>query len=204
MGRAKIPWGEVGESILRSNHLLADAPCPRLRRIARLARLPLDTSLSTKDVYIYVLVGPCLPYIGQTGYTYGPRALIKRYAEHLRKARMLRNIFLGTRHRRLRGHLGFGKTPGLSHTVARLGGHRITVVLVELVKNPRETGQREAFWERILSPNLSLVTPMHKVDRLRWEMALNTHAAPSESRSLGQRANEIIYKKTPLEELGGG
>ena len=73
--------------------MLHDAPCPRLRRIARLARLPLSAPLSQEDVFIYVLIGPCLPYIGQTGCIKGPRAPIKRYAEHLCKGRALKNIF---------------------------------------------------------------------------------------------------------------
>ena len=68
LSMSKIPRDDVGASLIRSNLMLHYAPCPKLRRVARLARLPLSRTLFHEDVYIYVLIGLCLPYIGQTGY----------------------------------------------------------------------------------------------------------------------------------------
>ena len=48
-----IPWDQVAESLLRSNRVLRDCPDVRLRRIATLARLPLDTPLTIADTWIY-------------------------------------------------------------------------------------------------------------------------------------------------------
>ena len=59
-----IDGGAVERSLRRPNSLLATSPDARLRRIARLAKLPADTPLSTDQIVIYAMLGPWSPYIG--------------------------------------------------------------------------------------------------------------------------------------------
>ena len=67
-----IESGAVERSLRRSNSLLATSPDARLRRIAKLAKLPGDTPLSTDQIVIYAMLGPWSPYIGQFGAVEAP------------------------------------------------------------------------------------------------------------------------------------
>ena len=165
-----ITWDLVAESLLRSNRLLRDCPNIRLHRIARLARLPLDTPLTIADTWIYVMVGPFLPYVGQVGFLQGPRAPLQRFGEHLSRVCSLRNKFLGTRHRRLRCQLGFGKTPSLFKVLAGIGGAKASMLLLQRVDPPREAFNNESHFDSVLAPTLNQIDPARGwgVGELRW------------------------------------
>ena len=190
-----IPWDQVAESLLRSNRLLRDCPDVRLRRIARLARLPLDTPLTIADTWIYVMVGPFLPYVGQVGFVPGPRAPLERYGEHLSRAKSLRNLFLGTRHRRLRCQLGFGKTPSLSRVLASIGGAKASMLLMQKVDPPREAFNVESHFDSVLAPTLNQIDPARGwgIGELRWRWSLRDQTS-SEAKTLSQRTNDVLWK----------
>ena len=62
--RAKpVNWSAVRDSLQATNLLLTDAKDSRLRRIARLAKLPLTWRLDE----VYTVCGPYPPYVGQAG-----------------------------------------------------------------------------------------------------------------------------------------
>ena len=65
--------------------------------------------------------GPHTPYVGQTCRISGLRSLLARYRAHVRAARVLKNYFIGIRHRRVRGLMAFGKLPSLARVLAKHG-----------------------------------------------------------------------------------
>jgi hypothetical protein len=67
LSQRPIPWKRICDSLVRTNKTLANAPDHRLRRIARLSRLPLDSDLTIPGKYIYVICGRAPPYVGLTG-----------------------------------------------------------------------------------------------------------------------------------------
>ena len=170
---------------MRSNQLLKDCPDARLRRAVRLSRLPLDTPLTIEDTWIYVMVGAFLPYVGQVGFLQGPRAPLERYKEHLSRAKSLRNMFLGNRHRRMRCQLGFGKTPSLSRVLARVGGHQASMVLLQKVDPPREAFNVESHFDSVLAPTLNQIDPARGwgIGELRWRWSLREETS-SEAKTL--------------------
>ena len=89
----------------------------------------------------------------------GPRAPLERYGEHLSRAKSLRNLFLGTRHRRLRCQLGFGKTPSLSRVLASIGGAKASMLLMQKVDPPREAFNVESHFDSVLAPTLNQIDP---------------------------------------------
>ena len=56
-------WDEVVSTMREANMLLSEAPDYKLRRLARLTRLPPDSDLTMEDRFIYVLWGP-FPFYG--------------------------------------------------------------------------------------------------------------------------------------------
>ena len=64
---------------MAANILLRNCPDRRLRRVARLAKLPLDTDLEIADRLIYAILGPAGIYVGQVGCINDLRAPIKRF-----------------------------------------------------------------------------------------------------------------------------
>ena len=57
LAQRKIPSEEVGKSIIVINRMLATSPNQRLRRVGRLARLSVETSLMEKRIGVYAMVG---------------------------------------------------------------------------------------------------------------------------------------------------
>ena len=109
LAQRPVDWEVAKQTMMEANLLLQDAPDQKLRRLARLTRLPLDYDLDNEDRIIYVLWGPFPCYVGQTGCITGERSPFARYIEHVRKAKSLRNHFTSKRFRRVQGLLGFGK-----------------------------------------------------------------------------------------------
>ena len=180
-----VKWDMVAESLMRSNQLLKDCPDARLRRAVRLSRLPLDTPLTIEDTWIYVMVGAFPPYVGQVGFLQGPRAPLERYKEHLSRAKSLRKLFLGNRHRRMRCQLGFGKTPSLSRVLARVGGHQASMVLLQKVDPPREAFNVESHFDSVLAPTLNQIDSARGwgIGELRWRWSLREETS-SEAKTL--------------------
>ena len=200
-----VKWDMVAESLMRSNQLLKDCPDARLRRAVRLSRLPLDTPLTIEDTWIYVMVGAFLPYVGQVGFLQGPRAPLERYKEHLSRAKSLRNLFLGNRHRRMRCQLGFGKTPSLSRVLARVGGHQASMVLLQKVDPPREAFNVESHFDSVLAPTLNQIDPARGwgIGELRWRWSLREETS-SEAKTLSQRVNDVLWKVRSSKDTDQG
>ena len=169
----KVDWDAVKLTMLESNRLLHRSPDRTLQRIARLSRLPHDWDLDEPDRLIYVMCGPHPPYVGQTGCITGPRSLLARYREHLRAARVLKNHFIGLRHRRVRGLMAFGKLPSLARVLAKHGPACMTMLGVQRVPPMVHGGQPERWWVRALSPTLNKRLPFGGLDQLRWSGILD-------------------------------
>ena len=193
--------------MLESNRLLHRSPDRTLQRIARLSRLPHDWDLDEPDRLIYVMCGPHPPYVGQTGCITGLRSLLARYREHLRAARVLKNHFIGLRHRRVRGLMAFGKLPSLARVLAKHGPACMTMLGVQRVPPMVHGGQPERWWVRALSPTLNKRLPFGGLDQLRWSGILDAShtSVPVGERTLtallqditnsqgrGQHAHELL------------
>ena len=126
-----------------ANILLSEAPDYKIRRLARLTRLPLDSDLTMEDCFIYVLWGLFPFYVVQTGCISHLRTPLERYREHVRKAKALRNHFCGQQFWRVRGLLGFGKLPSLSRLLAREGPQAVSILPVEKVPEDIHGGVQE-------------------------------------------------------------
>ena len=170
-----VDWNAVRESLHDSNRLLCDAKDSRLRRIARLAKLPLTWRLDEVGSWVYTICGPYPPYVGQTGCFQNQRSCMERYREHLQKARSLANHFSGIRHRKIRAAMGFGKLPSLARMLAREGPSRVTIVALQDVAN-KQAGAVERWWNTVLGQTLNQVTPFGGIDAFRVERMLGAHS----------------------------
>ena len=189
-----VPWGEVAESVVRSNQLLFDCPDRRLSRIARPANLPLSTPLTDEDKYVYVVISGGLPYVGRVGRK-KPRAPIKRFQEHHRRARVLKNMFFGAGHRCFCSQLGFGKTLSIVLLIARVGGPYFSMLLIDR-PTPQCVNRRGFLFHSVLQPMADQICPVGGLHRLRWEYALlvNTHQVGSA---------EATATKAPKTQVNG-
>jgi len=201
LSQAHIPWDLVAASLRRSNGLLRTSPDGRLRRIARMCKLDHHTPLDVPDCIVYVLHGPCCPYVGQCGAD-GERPPIQRYAEHESRAKTLRNYFYGARHQRCRMLTGYGKSPGLARVMAQLGAGRLGMLPMQRVtRNNANSTERNT--ERCLAPTLNSVAPRGDYNTAFWEGILNHIAFPTRCRTTASTTNQIITARgrgtpTPL------
>ena len=170
-----VDWSAVCDSLQESNLLLRDAKDTRLRRIARLAKLPLTWCLDEVGSWVYTICGPYPPYVGQTGCFKNTRSCLDRYREHLQKAKSPANHFSGIRHRKIRAATGFGKLPSLARMLAREGPSRVTIVALQDVAN-KQAGAVERWWNTVLGQTLNQVTPFGGIDAFRVERLLGGHS----------------------------
>ena len=172
---------------------MRNSPDRRLRRIARLARLPPDLDLMCPDCIIYCICGPHPPYIWRCGAINGPRPPLDRFCEHWRKGRSLRNKYIG---RQCKAHIRairLGRLPSLPRLIAKYGMGCMTMYPVERVQ-PSPAGQRERFWDRVHAPTANQKTPFGGVDRLVWEMISNKRGDSTQMKTLKARAEFILQK----------
>ena len=131
--KGNVDWFQIARLLTASNLLMRNAPDRRLRRIARLSRLPPDLDLMCPDCIIYYICGPHPPYIGQCGAINGPRPPLERFCEHCRKGRSLKTKYVG---RQCRSHVRavrLGRIPSLPRLIARYGMGCMTMYHVERV-----------------------------------------------------------------------
>ena len=145
--------------------LLLESPDKTLRRIVRFAKLDPDHNLSLEDRYIYIIYGHYPPYIGQTGCITGPRSVMRRYKEHLRKAKTLENYFTGVRYRRVRGLFQFGKLPSLARVMAREGPSKFSIFPVQRVEEDAVADVLETRGIRLMGWVLNKQFPFHGLDQ---------------------------------------
>ena len=192
--RAKpVNWSAVRDSLQETNLLLTDAKDSRLRRIARLAKLPLTWRLDEVGSWVYTVCGPYPPYVGQTGCFQNQRSCLDRYREHLQKAKALANHFSGIRHRKIRVAMGFGKLPSLARMLAREGPARVTIVALQDVAD-KQAGAIERWWNTVLGQTLNQVTPFGGIDAFKVERLLGAHSKTisMETASLTTMAQSLL------------
>ena len=189
----KIPLtgGAVEQSLRRSNSLLATSPDARLRRIARLAKLPADTPLSTEQIVIYAMLGPWSPYVGQLGAVEAPRPPIRRWNEPMSRVKALVGKYLGQRHRRLRMFKVFGKTPSLPRVLAMHGPATAGMLLLETA-TPQNACQLENGWEKALVPTTNQVAPKMDFANVLCETMVNKTNSPGRCRDTASRVNTML------------
>ena len=95
------PWEKLKDTLHESTKLVSNAKDARLRRIARLAQMPLIWDLGDVGAWVHTICGPYPPYVGQTGGITQHRSLLETYEEHLQKAKSLKNQYTGLRHRKI-------------------------------------------------------------------------------------------------------
>ena len=155
----RIKWSALDDNLMTTNRLLLDCPCPRLARVARLATIPIGQSLRTAGILVYAVIGRFAPYVGQLGgKTRRERAPIRRLVEHIQRAKFLYNHFAGQRRRNLRTAGKMGHRPSLARTLARLGGHKASILPLQFATR-KNIDAREHDMEAALAPTLNGVTP---------------------------------------------
>ena len=189
---SKVDWTEVQKTLEECNKLLLDSPDRHLRRIVRLAKLSPLMDLSIQDRFIYIIYGHYPPYIGQTGCISGPRSLMQRYKEHLRKSKTLVNYFSGIRYRRIRGLFQYGRLPSLAGVMAREGPSNFGIVPVQRVPDDQVGDILESKWIKVQGMVLNRQLPFHGMDRHYWSHLLSRDEPPS-----------ISAKHTVLDVLNG-
>ena len=162
-----------------------------LRRISRLAKLQADAPLSTDQVVIYAMLGPWSPYVGQLGAIEAPRPPLKRWNEHMNRAKALVAKVLGQRHRRLRMFKGFGKTPSLPRVLAMHGPATAGMLLLETA-TPQIVCQLENGWEKALAPTTHQVAPKMDFANVVWETIVNKTISPSKCKDTASRLNTVL------------
>ena len=166
-----IDWQGIVASCKRMAVCLITCPDSRLRRIARLAKLPPDLDLNNPDTIIYCVLGPWCPYVGQCAGR-KPRAPILRYAEHAQRAKSLIRHFLGTRHRILRANAGFGKTPSLARILAAKGPVSGIMFPIERATTSN-IDSRERFYDSLFAPTSSQIQPRGSLNDALWLNVFN-------------------------------
>ena len=171
--------------------MLHTSPDSRLRRIARLAKLPPDTPLNQDQVLIYAMLGPWSPYVGQLGAKEKPRPPIKRWEEHVRKACALASRYLGNKHRKLRLFKGFGRSPSLQRVLAMHGP--VTGTIFPLQRATADNAcQLENGWESTLAPTTNQVAPRMDFANVLWDTVMNKTLNPSKCKTTTARVNTIL------------
>ena len=190
-----IDWPAVEQSLRRSNHLLATSPDARLRRVARLAKLPVDTPIDTDQIVIYAILGPWSPYMGQLGAKEQPRPPIKRWSEHVSRAKALASKYMGQKHRKLHMFKGFGKTPSLGRVLAM---HRLATGGMLLLQSATKENacQFENGWESALAPTTNQVAPRMDFANVLWENVINKFVKPGKCKSMAARVNSVLTAST--------
>ena len=164
--RKRIPWNDVDKNLQAAKKLLFPCPCPRLARIARLASIPIGRSLRTAGILVYAVIGRFAPYVGQLGgKTRQQRTLLRPLHEHIRRGKYLLNHFTGQRHRNLRTANKLGNRPPLARVLARVGGHKASILHLQQA-TPRNIDAREYAMEAALAPTLIGVTPFWRCQEL--------------------------------------
>ena len=177
----------------QSNLLMRYAPDRRLRRIARLARLPPHLDLQCPDCIIYCICGAQPPYIGQCGVINGPRPPLQRFGEHCRKGKTLKDKYIGRQCRAHARAIKLGRMPSLPWLIAKHGMGCMTMYPIERVE-PSKAEQRERFWDGVHAPTRNQGTPFGGVDRLIWELISDEREDSSEMKTLKARAELILNK----------
>ena len=170
--------------------LLIDCPCPRLARVARLATILIGQSLRTAGILIYAVIGRFAPYVGQLGgKTRCERTPLRRLVEHIQRAKFLYNHFVGQRRRHLRTAGKMGHRPSLARTLARLGGHKASILPLQ-VATRRNVDSREHEMEAALAPTLNGVTPYRGLQNAEW-IFQDLHNF-TRTKAMQQVASEVI------------
>ena len=175
--------------------------CPntRLKRIARLAKLPPDLDLNDPDIIIYCMLGPWCPYVRQRGGTQ-PRAPILRYAEHASGAKSLIRHFVGTRHRILRANAGFGKTPSLARILAAKGPVSAIMFPVEGA-SPNNIDSRERFYDSLFAPTTNQIRPRGSLNDSLCLNIFKYKMAPTTCQALAMQVNTVLQQRRPKSDL---
>ena len=155
MKESQIDWPVVKKTLMQSNNLLRSCPDRQIQRIVKYSKLPLDFNLDGEDRLIYIIYGHCAPYVGQTGCIVGPRSLLQRFRKHIRKAKRLKNLFTGLRHRRAIANWSTKCMPSLAKFMARDGPARFSIMAVERVPRGLHGGVIERRWVQSLAVTLT-------------------------------------------------
>ena len=158
----------MDKNLQAANKFLFQCPCPRLARTPRLASIPIGSSLRTAGILVYAVIGRFAPYVGQLGgKTRQQRTPVSRLHEHIRRAKYLFNHFTGQRRRNLRTAGKLGNRPFLARVLARVGGHKASILPLQQA-TPRNIDAREHAMEAALAPTLNGVTPFGGVRNCEW------------------------------------
>ena len=169
---SQVDWPAVKKSLIQANMLLSTCPDRQIQRIVRLSKLPLDFDLAGEDRLIYIIYGHCPPYVGPTGRITGPWRLLQRFREHIRKAKRLKNLFTGLRHRRAIANWSTKCMPSLAKFMARDGPTRFSIMGVKIVPKGLHGGVPERRWVQTLAITTNGRMPFGGLDRVRWNTIL--------------------------------
>ena len=191
MAASPIDWPQVESSLRASNAMLHTSPDSKLRRIARLAKLPHNTPLDQDQILIYAMLGPWCPYVGQLGAREKPRPPIRRWNEHFQRAKALAGKYLGQKHRKLRLFKGFGRNPSLQRVLAMHGPATGTIFPLQAA-TPENACQLENAWETTLSPTTNQITPQMDFANVLWDTVINKTVAPGRCRDMASKVNTVL------------
>ena len=183
-----------------TNRLLARSPDRKLARIAWLSTVNIEYNLTKPGCVIYAVCGPFPTYVGQCGAIHGERPLIDRFREHCKKARAIRNHYVGKHCKRRAGAIRQGKLPSLARVLARHGSHNVTIVPLEQVSSS-EACERERFWDRVLSPTLNQKVPYGGLDPLTWEFLATDRVEAPEQRTLKHNTEFLLKKELGPQDI---
>ena len=191
LDRRRVDWKAVDENLIQTNTVLLDCPCPRLARVARLARIPVTNSLRVAGILIYAVIGRFAPYMGQLGgKTRRARTPLRRLMEHAARSKNLQRHFTEQRKRNLRTQGKLGNRPSLPRTLARVGTHSASILPLQYATR-QNIDARENLTERILAPTLNRVTPYRGYRHIEW---LYRDVQIPEHKSVKQTACEFLSK----------
>ena len=189
----------IVESCRRMAVCLRSCPDTRLKRVARLAKLPPDLDLNNPDVIIYCMLGPWCPYVGQCGGRQ-PRAPILCYAEHASKAKSLIRHFVGTRHRILCANAGFGNTSSLARILAAKGP--VSAIMFPVERAPSNNiDSRERFYDSLFAPTTNHIRPRGSLNDALWLNIFNHKMAPTTYQAPAIQVNTVLQQRGSQSDL---
>ena len=182
---------KLDDSYRETNERLIDCPCPRLSRVARLAKVDVTESLPRPTCATYAILGRFPTYVGQVGAKAKNRKRppMRRQRDHFRKAKQLQGHYMGRRARNLRRTPFFGKCPSLPRLLARAGPHACTMRLLQETP-PTLLNMTKHKCEQMLGPCSNAVTPYEWPQRVDWLLEGAFHL--SASGSIRQLVSEVL------------